>query len=95
MGLGLGLLRRSTSSDFLVGRRAGGPLPSTGPGPAATHRGWLGQVLAEAGWHRRLGPGSKAGVMPALGTIPTGHRALPGDKREVEADLARGRRGQW
>lgn len=91
-GLALGLLwgsirsgRRGLawSSGFLVGHRAGRPLPFTGTGPAAPHRRWLGQVLAEVSWHGHLGLGSKAGVVPALYAIPTGDGALPGERGGV------------
>lgn len=89
MGPGLGPCQGSTSrgscglawsSGFLLGHWAGGPLPSTGSSPAAPHCRWLGQVLAEVSWHRRLGLGSKAGIMPALDAIPAGGRALPGKR---------------
>lgn len=85
VGPGLGPCQGSTSrgscglawsSGFLLGHWAGGPLPSTGSSPAAPHCRWLGQVLAEVSWHRRLGLGSKAGIMPALDAIPAGGRAL-------------------
>lgn len=68
------------SSGFLERCGAGRPLACTGPGPAALHGHWLGQVLAEDGWHRHLGLGSEAGVVPALDAIPTGDRALPGKR---------------
>lgn len=83
----LGPLRRSTSSGlfwssgFVMGHRTGSPLPSAGPGPAAPHRGWLGQMPAEGGRHGCLGLGSKAGVMPAPDAISAGDRALPGKRR--------------
>ena len=87
VGLGLGPLRGGSgscglarSSGFLVGHRAGCPLPCTGPSPAAPHRHRLGQMLAEVGWHGHPGLGSKAGVVPALDAIPTRDGALPGKR---------------
>lgn len=87
LGLGLGPLQRGSSnrsqglagkSSFLVRQRAGDLLPCTGSSPAASHSHWLGQVLAEVGWHRHLSLGSEAGAMPALDAIPTGDGALSG-----------------
>lgn len=65
-GMGLGPLRgRSWGScglawtgGFLVGCRAGRPLPRAGPSPAAPHGQRLGQLLAEVCGHRHPGPGS-------------------------------------
>lgn len=66
--------------------RAGWPQACTGPGPAATHSHWLGQVLAQVSRHWGVGLGTEAGVAAVLDAGPTGDRALLGEEGAAAGD---------